>query len=165
MKEEMSAQRNGVPIVDPTIRIYGNWQPQGSESEAVVSLSRYYFSLKDSGRYEEAHALFSPSLAAMLSLSQYRDLATHAASSVGSVKGRVIKTIDWEKDSPLGPPGIYAALDYEAETTNGQLCGFLAWQKAPDGFFALVREETNILPSTLSAAEAASLKTKLHCVD
>ncbi|MEI9885376.1 MAG: DUF4019 domain-containing protein [Rhizomicrobium sp.] len=163
VRDILAAQHGGPPILPPGIRIYGNWQPQGTDSEAVVSLTNHYFRLEDGGRYEQAYALLGPALASMLPLTEYAALADRAIAAVGRVKSRTIKTIDWEKDSPLGPPGIHAALDYEAETERGQLCGYVAWRRSPDGFFVLVREETNLIPATLGDAEKTALKAKLHC--
>ena len=160
----LAARHGGAPVLAPDLHIYGNWQPQGSDSEAVVSLTNYYFRREDAGAYDEAYALIGPGLAATLPLAQYRALADQVVAAAGPVKSRTIKTIDWEKDSPQGPPGIFAALDYQAETARGQLCGYVVWQRAPDGFFVLVREETNIIPAALSDSEKAALKAKFHCV-
>jgi len=165
MKEAVAAQHGGPPMMDSAMRVYGNWQPQPGDNEAVVSLTRYYFSLVDGGRYEDSYALFDGSLTAMLPFAQYVGLADHTIAAVGHVKARTLKTIDWEKDSPQGPPGLYAALDYSADTDKGLLCGYVAWRREPDGFFVLVREETNTLPATLDAAQLAALKIKFRCVD
>lgn len=165
MKEAMAEQHGGPPILDPALRIYGNWQPQGTQSEAVVSLTRRYFALVDSGRYQDAYDLIDGSLAAMVPFAAYVDQAKAVVAGIGPVTSRTVKTIDWEKDSPLGPPGIYAALDYSGSGQNGQICGYVAWRMEPDGFFTLVREETNIIPATASATDAAALKAKFHCVD
>jgi hypothetical protein len=101
----------------------------------------------------------------MLPLAEYGNLIGRSVASAGHIKSRTIKTIDWEKDSPLGPPGIYAALDYAAEAEHGEVCGYVAWRRAPDGFFVLVREETNLIPAALSVPEKTVLKAKFHCVD
>ncbi len=163
-QETMAAEHGGSAQPETSIRVYGNWQPQGSDNQAVVSLTKHYFSLEDGGQYEQSYALLGASLAAMLPFAEYVSLANRSVASVGHVKSRIVRTIDWEKNSPLGPPGIYAALDYEAEAKKGQLCGFVAWQRQPDGFYVLVREETNIIPDSMSASEAAALKAKFHCV-
>ena len=57
MKDVIAAQHGGPPIIDPTVRIYGNWQPQPGDSEAVMSLTRRYFALVDGARYEDSYAL------------------------------------------------------------------------------------------------------------
>ncbi|HUO88156.1 MAG TPA: DUF4019 domain-containing protein [Rhizomicrobium sp.] len=164
MKEYIAAQHGVAPPALPPVHVYGNWQAQEGDNQAILFLTRYYFALEDSGRYEDAYALLDGPFAAMIPLSKYKELASQAASNAGPVKGRVIKTIDWEKDKPGGPPGLYAALDYSGETERGQICGYVAWRQEPDGFYLLVREETNIIPATLSAAEADALKAKFHCV-
>ena len=163
MRVAIAAQHGGPPILPPGIRIYGNWQPQGTENEAVVSLTNYYFRLEDAGQYEQAYALLDAPLAQMLPFSEYGALNDRSVAGLGRVKSRTIVSIDWEKDTPQGPPGTYAALDYVAETERGQLCGYVAWKRAPDGFFVLVREETNQIPAALSDGEKAALKAKFHC--
>jgi Protein of unknown function (DUF4019) len=137
-REAMAAQ-HGAPSPAQSVHIEGNWQPQEGDDQAVVALSTRYFSLEDAQKYDDAYALFDPGLAAQTSFAQYQNLAGKAIKDVGHVKVRTLKTIDWEKDQPGGPNGIFAALDYTAETESGQLCGFVAWKQQPDGFYTLVR--------------------------
>jgi hypothetical protein len=165
LKEGMAVAHGAVASKDPPPRIYGNLQPQGSDNAAILSLTRRYFALEDGGHYEDSYALLDASLTAMLPFAEYKKLAEQNVEQIGQISGRSLKTIDWEKDSPLGPPGIYAAVDYTAEGQKGQVCGFVAWRKAPDGFFTLVREETATLPNTLTTAQVVILKAKFHCVD
>jgi hypothetical protein len=165
MKEYIAAQHSTAPPTAPKpVRVYGNWQAQEGDDRAVVFLTTYYFSLEDSGSYEDAYALLDAPFAAMLPLSKYKELASQSVSDAGHVKIRVIRTIDWEKDKPGGPPGLYAALDYTGETEHGHICGYVAWRQEPDGFYLLVREETNTIPSTASAADLDMLMAKFHCV-
>lgn len=165
LKESNAAQNSPAPTPAPPIRVGGNWQPQGSENDAIVSLTRRYFSLEDSGRYDDAYALFDAGLTAQMSFEQYRKLVDEQRAGGGQVKIRTVKAIDWENNSPLGPPGLYAALDYTAQTEKGQLCGYVAWKRSPDKFFTLVREETNIIPGTLSPDERAEATARFHCVE
>jgi hypothetical protein len=163
MKEYIAAQQGAAaPSAPPTsVHVYGNWQAQEGDDRAVLFLTTYYFSLEDSSRYEDAYALLDAPFAAMLPLSKYKELAGQMVSDAGQVKTRTIKTIDWEKDVPSGPPGIYAALDYTAEAERGQICGYVVWRREPDGFYLLVREETNIIPA--GAPVADMLKAGFPC--
>jgi Protein of unknown function (DUF4019) len=162
MKENLAA--GSAAASEPSVRVYGNWQPQGSENQAVIGLTSRFFAFEDGDKYEDAYELMDPKLTAQMSFMQYQQVADRTRQSVGHVKSRTIKTVDWENKSPSGPDGLYAALDYTADTEKGQLCGFVAWRRYPDGFFTLVREETNILPNSLSAAELAKLREQFHCV-
>jgi len=146
---------------DAGVVVGGNWQSNERDNAAVLSLTRHYFRLEDSGQLDDAYALFDSGLTAQLSLEQYK--AENASRTTGAVKSRTIKDIDWEKDSPSGPPGLFAAVDYTAVTEHGQLCCYVAWRKQPDDFFILVREETNVLPASLTADQVAQFKAKFHC--
>ena len=130
----------------------GNTKPGARDNEAVIALTAYFFTLEDGGHYEDAYALFDPGLTALLPLSQYAATTNEARSQVGAVKRRAILHIDWEKNVPNAPPGTYAALDYAAIAERGQLCGYVAWRKQPDGFFILVRKETTVVPNAQSCA-------------
>jgi uncharacterized protein DUF4019 len=144
-------QRNAAGA-SANIPISGNAKPSARDKEAVLALTAYLFTLEDGGHYEDAYALFDPGLTALLPLSQYEATANEARIRVGPVKSRAILRIDWEKDAPDAPPGTYAALDYAAIAERGQLCGYVAWRKQPDGFFILVHEETAAVPNAQTCA-------------
>lgn len=164
MKDAIATQHSQTTNDRAPIRIGGNWTPQGSDNQAVISLTSRFFALEDGGHYEDAYELMDAGLTAQLSFTRYQDLSDDVRGKVGRITSRELKAIDWEYNSPLGPPGLYAAVDYTAGAENGQLCGFVVWRKQPDGFFILVREETNTIPKAVSAEEAAKLQAQFHCV-
>ena len=143
----MSLHQRHAAQVPANMHISGNTHPSARDNEAVFALTSYFFTLEDGGHYEDAYALFDPGLTALLSLSQYQAAANEAKNQVGLVKSRAITHIDWEKDVPHAPVGTYAALDYAAIAERGQLCGYVAWRKQPDGFFILVRKDTYVVPA------------------
>jgi hypothetical protein len=160
--KEYMAEQNGQPR-PPPIAVGGNWQPPDPDNRAVVSLSTYYVGLEYSGHTESSYDLLDPGLRSMLPYSQYAANAQNLLASSGAVKNFVVKDIDWEKDPAAGPPGTFAAADFIAQTEKGQLCGYLAWRKANDGFFTLVREETNILDASMSEETRTKFKAQFHC--
>jgi len=162
MKEAMAAGGNP-PRAPATIAVGGNWRPQGTETEAVISLSKYYYGLEFGSRIEDAYALADSSLRATLPFDRYSNFANDVLLKAGRLKDFTVKDIDWEKDPPQGPPGLYAAVDFSAEAEKGHLCGYLAWKRADDGFFTLVREETNIMDSSMSSDNVAKAKAQFRC--
>ena len=138
------------------VHLHGNTKASARDNEAAISLTSHFFALEDAGRYEDAYALFDPGLTAQLSLAQYETSAAETRSQIGRVKSRVITDIDWEKDVPHAPPGLYVALNYVASAERGQLCGYLAWRKQPDNFFILIREQTYVVPNSSGPAQSCT---------
>ena len=99
VRETMAAQ-HGAPSPTQSLLIGGNWQPQEGDNLAVVALTTHYFSLVDAGKYDDAYALFDPGFTAQTSMAEYRNLSEEPVKSVGHVKTRTLKTIDWENDQP-----------------------------------------------------------------
>jgi hypothetical protein len=165
MKQVTANKEAPPPNGGVAVRLEGNWKPTEGEVQSVLFLTDYFFRLEDDGHYEEAYELMDSGLTSQMPFEQYRDLSEKTKRAAGNVKSRTIKTVDWENNAPSGPSGLYAALDYTAETENGELCGYVAWREQPDHFSVLVREETNIIPNTLSPEEAGKLKTQFHCVE
>ena len=122
------------------------WRPTREQEELVERQTLAYFSAKDSGKYQEAYSLFSPSQRQMISLERWISLAQQFNSRAGPVKSRKIKKVTWYKDPPNAAPGIYAAVDFAGEFANIDVhCGFVAWKMQEDGSFLVVREEENFI--------------------
>lgn len=126
------------------------WRPTDVQTSAVLSRTREYFDARDTGRIEEAYAMFSPSQKAAVTLTVWRN-AIHAFNArAGAPKGRLVRKVTWYKDPPQRT-GIYAAVDFSSHFDGLALhCGYVIWQAQPDGAFALTREEDNVIDRAMA---------------
>jgi hypothetical protein len=111
-----------------------------------------YFAARDEGRLEAAYGKFAPSQKATVSFDYWRGAMESFNSRSGGVTARSIRKVTWYKDAPQGPPGLYAAVDFSSKAPKLALhCGFVVWQEQPDGSFAVVREEDNVIDRVTEA--------------
>jgi hypothetical protein len=117
------------------------------DDRAIEELTTRYLAAKDAGTYEEAYALFGPSMKASTSLESWSNKARSFNAKAGKVKNRKIKKITWYDNPASAPvPGTYAAADYGSEFANMHVhCGYVVWLGKADGSFQIVREEENYI--------------------
>jgi hypothetical protein len=136
------------------------WAPSAEQQKEVERLTRSYFSFKDGENYRAAYAL----LATTQSFDEWQAMAKSFNRQAGTVRSRKIAKVTWYNNSPQGPAGIFAAVDFMSEFENLSLhCGYVVWRLAADGSFQQIREEQNsithemqkkLTPEMLKAARA-----------
>lgn len=130
-------------------------KPAPRDEALIERLSKSYWNGKDTGKYAEAHALFSPEMQQMTPLERWTSRSSDFNVRAGAVKERRIKKITWYDNPPGGPPGTYAAVDYASSFENLSFhCGYIVWQVAADGSAQLIREEEN----SVRKSEAAQMR-------
>lgn len=128
------------------------WRPTSIQVERVQSRTREYFAARDSGRLDDAYAMFAPSQRSIVPFASWRASIEAFNTRAGSVNSRGIDRITWYKDPSQGGPGVHAAVDFHSDFPNLALhCGYVAWQEQPNGTFALVREEDNVIDRAMQA--------------
>jgi hypothetical protein len=126
------------------------WRPTDVQVSAVLSRTREYFDARDTGKLDEAYAMFSPSQKATVPLATWRNAVNAFNARAGAPGGRLVRKVTWYKDPPQRP-GIYAAVDFSSQFNGLALhCGYAIWQAQPDGTFALTREEDNVIDRAMA---------------
>jgi hypothetical protein len=144
------------------------WRPTPAQVAQVQSRTAAYFAARDGGRFDEAHAFFSPSQRAALPLAEWRGAIQAFNVRAGPVAGRTLRAVTWYKDAPRRPAGTYAAVDFSSQFPNLALhCGYVVWQEQPDGNFALIREDENVIDrqaeATLNPGELEEMRVQFGC--
>jgi len=126
------------------------WVPTPAQDELIRRQTYAYFSAKDSGKYQEAYSMFSPTQQQTVQFDDWRSRIEEFNSKAGPVRSRKIKKIAWYKDPPRTAPGIYAAVDFASEFANIDIhCGYVVWYMREDGSFRVVREEENFIDKAI----------------
>jgi hypothetical protein len=127
-----------------------HWRPTDVQASAVLSRTRAYFDARDTGKIEEAYAMFSPSQRATVPLTAWRNAIDAFNARAGAPRGRLVRKVTWYKDPPQRT-GIYAAVDFSSQFDGLALhCGYVIWQAQSDGTFALAREEDNVIDRAMA---------------
>ena len=156
--------------VTPAAASDPQWQPSIAHQRAALAASYAYFAARDSGRFEDAHALFTDRMKQLSPLAHWRANAAAFAAAAGAPRGRRVVELSWYNNPPDAPePGLYVAADFEGEFTGLHfLCGYLMWRMQPDGSFRLAREEQNYADrqmGSLSSLDRAPLRAQMGCKD
>jgi hypothetical protein len=127
-----------------------------------------YFSARDGGRLDEAYAKFSSSQKDIVPFETWRASIESFNAKAGPVTARTLRKITWYKDPPDGRLGVYAAVDFFSEFPNLALhCGYVVWHEHPDGSFAIVREEENVIDkpamAKLKPGELERVRAEYRC--
>jgi hypothetical protein len=157
-----------VPQVTAPANPDPQWRPSAAQVAQVQARTRSYFQARDAGRFDEAHGFFAPSQKATLPLAEWRGAIEAFNVRAGRVASRTPRTVTWYKDAPRRPPGTYAAVDFSSQFTNLALhCGYVVWQEQPDGAFALIREQENVVDkateATLNPGELEQMRQQFGC--
>jgi hypothetical protein len=144
------------------------WSPTPAQKELIPTRTRAYFASRDGGRLEDAYAFFSPGQKATVPFADWRSSIEAFNTRAGAVKDRTLQLVTWYKDPPRASPGVYAAVDFVSDFSQLALhCGYVVWQEQPDGSFALVREEDNVVDketeSRLQPGQLEQLRTQYRC--
>jgi hypothetical protein len=144
------------------------WRPTSVQIELVQSRTRMYFAARDGGRFEEAYATFAPTQKTRVPFVAWRNSIEAFNSRAGKANSRAMRKITWYRNSPQGPPGTYAAVDFSSDFTNLALhCGYVIWQEQPDGSFDLLREEDNLIDreieSKLKPGQLEQVRAQFRC--
>ena len=144
-----------------------DWRPTASQVDVVNAQTIAYFTARDGGRLEEAWAKFSASHKATVPFGSYRASIDSFNLRAGAVAARTLRKMSWYKDAAQGS-GVYAAVDFSSEFQNLALqCGYVVWQEQPDGSFAIVREEDNVIEKTtmtkLKPEDLERIRAQFRC--
>jgi len=139
-----------VPQVTSPSNADTQWRPTDAQATDVLSRTREYFNARDTGKIDEAYAMFSPTQKVTVPLAAWRNAMEAFNARAGAPGGRVVRKVTWYKDPPQRP-GIYAAVDFSSRFEGLALhCGYVIWQAQPDGTFALTREEDNVIDRAMA---------------
>ena len=144
------------------------WRPTPSQVSLVQAKTISYFSARDGGRLDEGYANFSPTQKETVPFETWRASIEGFNAKAGPVNVRTLRKVTWYKDPPDGRGGVYAAVDFSSEFANLALhCGYVVWHQQPDGSFAVVREEDNVIDkktaANLKPGDLERIRAEFHC--
>lgn len=156
------ARAPDAPAADPT------WTPSAAQLARVERRSRDYFVAKDSGRYTDAYAMFSPLLQKTTELAGWQSNAEQFLAKSGAARGRTITNITWYKNPAGVEAGTYAAVDFSARFERVTIyCGYIALHEQADGAFKIAREDDRFIDQEsagkMSADQLAAAQAKIGC--
>lgn len=141
------------------------------DRRAVIEATLAYLRAKDGGRYAEAWAMLTPANQRLFPLANWTEQARAFNAEAGAAGARRLTRLTWYDNPPVAEePGIYAALDFTGAFANYHfMCGFLMWQRQPDGSWRVEREQESMvsraeLPNP-SPELLAGLRQRYHCQD
>ncbi len=170
LKQEINCGDTATPP-PPTVSLTNRdvqWRPTAAQAQRVERQTYAYFAAKDTGKYQEAYSLLSPTQKSTIPLDRWTALTAKFNSEAGDVRNRRIKKVTWYKDPPRTEPGIYAAADFVSQFANVDIhCGYVVWHEQPDGSFLLVREEQNSISKDiqqqLKPGELEKIRSQFGC--
>ena len=145
-----------------------SWRPSAAQLQAIETVTRSYFALRDSGQADQAYALLSPRQKQYLTQSNFTQLLEGFNAKAGTPQGRILRKVTWYKDTPQAGPGLYVAVDFSSKFENLALhCGYVVWHEQPDGSFLQVREEVNVIDNATMAKikpeQLESIRAQFRC--
>ncbi|MEA3009400.1 MAG: hypothetical protein QOJ91_1092 [Sphingomonadales bacterium] len=152
----------------PIVGRPSGWQPGPADMETVLDLTARYFAARDSGRFQDAWNLLTPSMQEMTPLPRWQADHAHFNDRASGGLGRKPVAVTWY-DNPAGADvaGIFAAVDFVGKADKlAIICGYLMWLRQPDGSWRLTREEEGSLdrsPTSSSAEQLAQAKEAMGC--
>jgi hypothetical protein len=157
-----------IPQVVATSNQDQQWQPTAEQRELVVRDVLAYLAAKDSQRFADAYAQFTPLQKSTVPFGRWEADMRVVYGQAGAAEGRTLKKVTWYKNPANAPPGIYAAVDFSSQFAELSLhCGFVAMQQQLDGSFGVAREEENSIPrremSKLSPEALQRIRAQYRC--
>ncbi len=145
LKQEIICEQQAAqPAEQPAAAPSKPDKPGIEQDQMIERLTYTYLAAKDSQKYREAYALFSPTQQTAVAFDSWAASTGQFNAKAGKVLSRRVKKITWYTNPPGVTPGLYAAADYSGTFENVDInCGFVAWQKQADGSFLVTREEQN----------------------
>jgi hypothetical protein len=157
------------PTIPQTTSAPDGWKPSTSDQSQIESRTYRYYGFKDAGDYAAAYAMFDHGMKESAHFDSWASNARSQNIKAGRVLKRQILKITWYKDPPSAPePGIYAAADFSGQFENDPIyCGYLAWHRAADGNYRIIREEENFIDkgtiAKMNETEVKALAAKFGC--
>ena len=144
------------------------WRPSPSQRETVETLTKEYFSLRDTNKAEAAYELLSERQKQHQPFPTFSRKLREFNESSGDAQGRTLRKVTWYKDTPQAGPGLYVAVDFYSKYSGLALhCGYVVWHEQPNGSFLQVSEVTNIIPNAAIPAikpeQMASIRAQFRC--